>query len=258
MRKEDVRFKGIASLLGDSDYKKVSESHVVVCGVGGVGSWVVEGLIRTGIKRLTLIDMDEVCLSNTNRQIHALTSSVGQSKIEVLKKRCLDINPDCEIELIFDFLTEENLTDLIPLHTHFIVDAIDNARVKAMLIKYATKKKIPFLVMGASGGKLNPQKIKIAPLYKTYNDRLLKRIRKILRHDYGFEESARVFRAKTVFSDELALYPDGQGGVCINKSLEGSDKLDCMNGLGSASFVTGVFAFHAVHFIVQKLRSRAH
>lgn len=249
----DPRFRGMANLLGDKAWQSMQKAHIGVAGVGGVGSWVVESLVRSGVAEITLIDMDEVCVSNTNRQIHALQSTVGQSKVEVLKKRCLDINPDLLVHDVFDFVTPTNSSELVGDSINVFVDATDSVEAKCALAVTCKTKDIPLVMIGAAGGKSDPARVRVADLNKVVNDPLLRNVKRLLKRDHGFSTSLKSLKIKCVFSDELVHYPDGEGGVCPAKTQDGVVKLDCGDGLGAASFVTGTFGFFAAHTALQEL-----
>lgn len=161
------RFGGIARLYGEKALQCFQQSHICVIGIGGVGSWAAEALARSGIGQLTLIDMDDVCVTNTNRQIHALQGNVGKLKTEVMAERIRLINPDCQIHIIDDFITEENLQEYVNNRFDFVVDAIDSLRAKVALLAYCKRQKIPLITTGGAGGQMDPTKIAITDLAKT-------------------------------------------------------------------------------------------
>ena len=167
------RFGGIARLYGDEALARFSRAHVCVVGVGGVGSWAVEALARTGIGRLTLIDLDNVAESNVNRQLHALTDDFGKAKVTALRERIAQINPQCEVEEIEDFVTEDNLETLFRRPFDFVIDAIDQVRVKAAMAAYFVRHNQPFILSGGAGGQKNPALIQTADLSRVTHDPLL-------------------------------------------------------------------------------------
>lgn len=247
-----IRFSGMERLFGEAAFAKLHHAHIAVVGLGGVGSWVVESLVRSGIGALTLIDMDEVCLSNSNRQIQALTSTVGQFKTDVLKQRCLDINPKLKINAITQFVTPETVENFFSEPFDGLVDATDSPKAKCAMALVCKQNKIPMVMVGASGGKNDPLQIVVDDLNQSINDYLLRDVRRRLRTDHGVARSSKNFGIKVVFSREMSLYPDGGGGVCVKK-LAKSAKLDCQSGVGSASFVTGVFGFVAARTIIMDI-----
>jgi tRNA A37 threonylcarbamoyladenosine dehydratase len=252
--KEEItyRFGGIERLIGRSPLEKLQSSHVLVVGVGGVGSWACEALVRSGIGKITLMDADDICITNTNRQLHTLQSTIGKPKVEVMKERLQSINPDCEVNAICDFLTEGNINEVLDQPFDFVFDAIDNVKLKCLMLIICRKRKLPLLMAGGAAGRVDPSQIKVANLEKSINDMLLMRVKKKLRREYGFTKEKTRFRTKCIFSSELAKYPDGEGGICEQKP-EGNLKLDCHTGMGTATFITGVFGFMAASHIVRTL-----
>ncbi len=185
------RFGGIARLYGDSALAHFSQAHVCVVGVGGVGSWAVEALARTGIGRLTLIDLDNVAESNVNRQLHALTGDFGKAKVTALRERITQINPQCEVFEIEDFVTEDNLAECFGKGFDFVIDAIDQVRVKAAMAAYFVERKQPFVLSGGAGGQKNPALIQTADLSRVTHDPLLANLRYTLRKRYGFSRDTK-------------------------------------------------------------------
>lgn len=185
------RFGGIARLYGDSALTHFSQAHVCVVGVGGVGSWAVEALARTGIGRLTLIDLDNVAESNANRQLHALTGDFGKAKVTALRERITQINPQCEVFEIEDFVTEDNLPEYFGKGFDFVIDAIDQVRVKAAMAAYFVERKQPFVLSGGAGGQKNPALIQTADLSRVTHDPLLANLRYTLRKRYGFSRDTK-------------------------------------------------------------------
>lgn len=240
------RFSGVGRLYGEAALQNFSASHIAVIGVGGVGSWTAEALCRSGIGELTLVDMDEVCVTNTNRQLHALNPTVGKTKVSVLKERLLDINPELKIHAIEDFLTAETKDEIFNARFDVVVDAIDSLMNKAMLAVHCREKNIPLVTVGGAGGKKDPTMIRTGDLAESTRDNLLKRLKKKLRVDFKFPRAGSM-NILAVYSIENAMYPDEQGGVCFKKDLKDKTqaKLDCATGMGTASFATGTFGFAA-------------
>jgi tRNA A37 threonylcarbamoyladenosine dehydratase len=251
----DLRFGGIARLYGEQGYKTLQAAHFCVIGIGGVGSWVAESLARTAVGNITLIDLDDICITNTNRQIHANQSTIGKSKVEVMKQRIIAINPQCHVEAIEDFVTSENLTELIDKKFDYVIDAIDSVNIKSAIIAHCKRNKIKLVTIGGAGGQTDPSLIKIADLSQTYQDPLLAKVRNQLRREYNFSRNVkRKFSVDAVFSSEQLKYPDAHGGVCLAKQQnDGAMRLDCSGGFGAATHVTASFAFFAVSKAVQKL-----
>ncbi len=242
------RFSGIARLYGEKALEKFYHSSATVVGIGGVGSWCAEALIRSGIQKLTLIDLDEVCITNTNRQLHALVDTIGQTKVSVVAKRMELINPEAVINPIEDFLTESNLTELITKESGVIIDAIDSLKNKTLLAAHCRHKNIPLVTIGGAGGKKDPTLIRTADLSESTQDNLLKRMKKKLRVDFDFPRQGTM-NISCVYSLERAVYPTDEGKTCFKKDLKDKSqaKLDCATGMGTATFATGAFGFAAVH-----------
>lgn len=252
----DNRFGGSRRLYGNDAVELYRRSHVCVIGIGGVGSWVAEGLARTAIGRITLIDLDDVCVTNTNRQIHALNATIGRSKVEVMAERIADINPECQVQLIEDFITRDNIAELISGEYDYVVDAIDSLREKAALIAHCKRNKIPLITVGGAGGQTDPTRIDIADLSKTSQDPLAAKVRAFLRRHYGFSKSKK-FGVDCVYSTEQLVYPQPDGSVCQQKTLsDGNTRLDCDGGFGASVCVTASFGFVAVSRVLQKLSER--
>jgi len=251
------RFGGIGRLYGVAALKKFSAAHVCIIGIGGVGSWAAEALARSAIGRMTLIDLDHVAESNINRQLHALTDTLGMAKVQVMARRVLQINPDCRIKQIEEFLTADNPGDLLTDRYDYIIDCIDGFRAKAALIAHCKRNKIRLITVGGAGGQSDPTQIRIADLSRTEHDALFSKTRKLLRQDYGFSKNLkRRFDVPCVYSNEQPLFPDESGGVCQQKpsgSLAGH--LNCAGGLGSAMPVTAAFGLAAAAHVLKKLSS---
>ena len=252
------RFGGVERLYGKAALSNFKKAHVIVIGIGGVGSWAVEALARNAIGTLTLIDMDVVAESNINRQLPALTSTLGKNKIDVMAERVREINPDCEVKLIDDFLTKDNINELIDDSADFIIDCIDSSRVKAALISWCKSRKRKIITLGGAGGQTDPSSIKTADLSKTIHDPLLSRTRKILRQQYGFSNnSKRRFSIPCVFSPEHLKYATLDGEMSNHKppASQTSD-LSCAGGIGSSVMVTASFAFIAVSYVLEKIAKK--
>jgi tRNA A37 threonylcarbamoyladenosine dehydratase len=249
------RFAGIARLYGTDAADIIKHMHVCVVGLGGVGSWSVEALARTGVGQLTLIDYDTVSLGNVNRQLPALTETVGRKKLEVLQERIAAINPHCHCHAIDDFLTMENLADyLAPTRAYsYVIDAIDSIKFKSAMIYQCKRNKMPIVTTGAAGGLCDPTYIQVKDLSKTYNDPLAARVRGRLRSDYGFSKNVqRNFGVECVFSAQQQVYPKPDGTVSHQKPGIHGISLDCTLGYGSATFVTASFGFVAASRAINK------
>lgn len=241
----DRRFEGIARLYGRSGAARLREARVCVVGIGGVGSWAVEALARCGIGQLVLVDLDEVCASNINRQLPALTSTIGRSKVEVMRSRVLEINPGCSVDAREEFFTTQTADGLLAGRFDACLDAIDSVSNKALLIARCRDAGIPIVTAGAAGGRRNPAAVRTADLTEASHDRLLQQVRKILRTEHGFPRNGKRFGVDAVFSPEPAVHPEGE-------SCEPSH-LNCNTGYGSATFVTGAFGFAAASLVVRRL-----
>ncbi|EPC01955.1 ThiF domain-containing protein [Litchfieldella anticariensis FP35 = DSM 16096] len=253
------RFGGIRRLYGNRAADAFRRAHVVIVGVGGVGSWTVEALARSGIGKLTLIDLDDVCVSNVNRQLHALNGTIGRPKVEVLAERCRAIYPGIEVIAETAFITPTNLASRLPTDADHVVDAIDSVAPKAALIAWCRRHKVPITVTGAAGGQTDPTRIRVADLTRTEHDPLLAKLRAKLRRDYGFSRNPkRRFGIECVYSDEQLVYPGSDGEVCLSKPGHGeATRLDCASGFGAATFVTGSFGFTAAARVMARLTRRA-
>ncbi|MCL9782220.1 tRNA cyclic N6-threonylcarbamoyladenosine(37) synthase TcdA [Vibrio sp. S4M6] len=251
----DQRFGGTRRLYGQSEVEILRAAHVCVIGIGGVGSWAVEALARTGIGELTLIDMDDVCVTNINRQIHAMTGSVGQSKAEVMAQRVQLINPDCKVNVVDDFIGPENQHEYLSKDYDYVLDAIDSVKAKVSLLAYCRSNKIKVITIGGAGGQTDPTQIKTADLTKTIQDPLAKKVKDRLRHQFNFPKNPqRKFGIECVFSTEQLKYPQPDGSVCgVKSTADGPKRMDCASGFGASTMVTATFGFVAVARIVDKL-----
>lgn len=262
MSEYSLRFGGIARLYGQAGATLLQRGHFCVVGIGGVGSWVAESLARNGLGHITLIDLDDICTTNVNRQIHALSSTIGQSKVDVMAERIKQINPDCQVHIVEDFVTQDNMADLMSAKYDYVIDAIDSVNIKTRLIAHCKRNKIPIITIGGAGGQVDPTQIAVCDLSKTYQDPLLAKVKNQLRREFRFpradlpKASKRKFSIEAVFSTEQLRYPDANGDVCLAKQQneqEGrSMRLDCSGGFGATSHVTATFAFFAVGRAIDK------
>lgn len=258
-----LRFGGIARLYGNTGAEILNNAHFCIIGIGGVGSWVAEALARNGVGNLTLIDLDDICTTNINRQIHALSSTVGKDKVEVMSARIKQINPDCNITQLDDFVTEENLSSLITKKFDYVIDAIDSVNIKTKIIAHCKRNKISMITIGGAGGQVDPSQIQLCDLSKTYQDPLLAKVKNQLRREHNFpradliKKSKRKFGIEAVFSTEQLRYPNNNGEVCLAKqSQNGAMRLDCSGGFGATTHVTATFAFFAVGRAIDKLLAK--
>lgn len=257
MNNKEDHFDGISRLYGKNDYALIKSMHVCVIGIGGVGSWVVEALARSAVGQITLIDFDTIEQSNLNRQIHALSTTINKKKCIAMQKRVAEINPDCVVNIIDDFITLENMQELLSRNYDYVVDAIDSIKFKAGIIYYCKRNKIPIITTGGAGGLTDPSVIKVADLSKTYNDALAAKVRSTLRDQYNFTKNTnRSFRVDCVFSSQQQLYPKEDGTVSHEKPGIHGVSLDCRFGYGAASFVTGTFGFIAAAHLIKKFLAK--
>ncbi|MEM1347798.1 MAG: tRNA threonylcarbamoyladenosine dehydratase [Myxococcota bacterium] len=246
------RFSGIGRLYGLPAMEALARAHVAVVGIGGVGSWAVEALARSGVGRLTLIDLDDICVHNTNRQLHTHVGTIGQQKADVMAARAKLINPDVEACATNDFFTASSAHDVLAPGYDYVVDAIDDLDNKVLLVATCKALGIPVVTVGGAGGRRDPSKITIDDLSQSTHDGLLKRVRRDLRHHHGFPESGG-WQVPSVFSRERAVFPTDDGGVCEVRDRSKNLKLDCSSGFGTATFVTGTFGFMAASVVVRHL-----
>ncbi|KFL37789.1 tRNA threonylcarbamoyladenosine dehydratase [Arenimonas donghaensis] len=253
----DPRFAGIDRLYGQGAAASLSRRQACVVGLGGVGSWLVEALARSGVGRLVLVDADEVCLSNTNRQLHALEGQFGRAKAEVLAERCRAINPRIEVEVVQAFLLPGNMETMLDRGHDLVLDACDSFRSKLEMIAWCRRRKLPVIACGSAGGRTDPTLVRVRDLSRTEHDAMLALVRKKLRADFGFPRNPdRYFGVPAVYSLENVKYPQADGSVCGVRPKLGADaalKLDCGAGLGAATHVTGAFAFAMAGKAVQLL-----
>jgi tRNA A37 threonylcarbamoyladenosine dehydratase len=222
--------------------------------VGGVGSWIVEALVRSGIGRLTLIDMDDVCITNTNRQAPALEGEYGRPKIDVLAERVQRINPACEVIRHHRFLTEATAGELIHGEYSYVVDAVDRMTPKALIIARARALGLDVLTIGGAGGRRDATRIRVGDLGATSGDMLLKLVRKKLRRAHGWPAGkGHTLGVAAVYSSEPQVYPWANGDVCATAEPGSNLHMDCESGFGAACFVTGAFGFAAAGEIVRRI-----
>jgi len=259
----DSRFAGIERLYGVGSVARFTRAHVCIVGIGGVGSWAAEALARSGIGEITLIDADEVCVSNVNRQSHALEGEFGRPKVDVVAARLRAINPKLRVHALADFVTLKNLPELLgrdePYDYDAVIDACDALRIKVAMIAFCRRRKVPIVVSGSAGGRIDPTLITARDLSKTEHDVLLGLVRKKLRDDYGWTRNPkRYFGVQAVFSRENVNYPQPDGSVCKTRppaadGAEAALKLDCSGGLGAAMQVTASFGMVAAARVLATL-----
>lgn len=244
------RFAGLERLYGVAGAARIRGAHVVVVGIGGVGSWSVEALARSGVGTLTLIDLDNVAESNINRQIHALTSTVGQAKVEAMRDRIAQINPDCVVHCIEDFVTPENWAELCPADADAVIDACDQIKAKLAIAVHARKRRYPFISVGAAGGKRWAHKVDVDDLSATTHDPLLAQLRYRLRKEHGAPRDGKKMGVTCVFSREAVAPPDASCQL-----PQGDGSLNC-HGYGSVVAVTATFGQCAAGWVLDQLSSK--
>jgi len=244
------RFGGIDRLYGTGALARFRASRIAVVGLGGVGSWAVEAFARTGIGHLTLIDADDLCLSNTNRQLPAIAGQYGRNKAAAMAERCLAINPAIDVDAVPAFLTPSNLEALLDRDFALVLDACDSFRTKLEAIAWCRRRRQPIITVGSAGGRSDPTQVRVRDLSRTEHDAMLSLVRKKLRADFNFPRNAeRYFGVPAIYSLENVRYPQADGSVCGLRpklSADAALNLDCGAGLGAATHVTGAFAFAAV------------
>lgn len=241
------RFGGIARLYGLPALARLDQAHVCVIGVGGVGSWAAEALARSGVGRLTLIDLDHVAESNVNRQVHALDATLGQAKVVAMRERLMQINPLARIRLVEDFVTPENAGEHVR-GFDVVIDAIDNVRAKVAVVLACRAAVIHLIVAGGAGGKSDPTRIVVGDLSRTEQDPLLAKVRQRLRAEHGYPRNPkRPFRVEAVYSTEPLRYPDA---TC--ETTSGPQGLACA-GYGSSMAVTASVGLFAAARAIEKL-----
>ncbi|WP_043992827.1 tRNA cyclic N6-threonylcarbamoyladenosine(37) synthase TcdA, partial [Salmonella enterica] len=203
--------------------------------------------------------MDDVCVTNTNRQIHALRDNVGLAKAEVMAERIRQINPECRVTVIDDFITPDNVAGYMNAGFTYVIDAIDSVRPKAALIAYCRRYKVPLVTTGGAGGQIDPTQIQVADLAKTIQDPLAAKLRERLKHNFGVVKNSKgKLGVDCVFSTEALVYPQADGSVCAMKATaEGPKRMDCASGFGAATMVTATFGFVAVSHALKKIMAKA-
>ncbi len=251
------QFHGIGRVYGMAALPALARARMMVVGIGGVGSWTAEALARTGVGHLLLVDLDDVCVSNINRQVHALHSTIGHMKVEATARRLRDVNPALIVQTEESFLSAKNLERLLEWSPDVILDCTDDVENKVLLAATCRARSLDLVTVGASGGRRNPAHVRLTDLSTTRNDKLLYRIRKKLRQEHGFPgENQGDFGIPCVFSDERPVYPTEDGCLAMEPQNPGQG-LDCATGYGSVTFVTGTFGFHAAAQAVKIFLGRA-
>lgn len=256
------RFDRMARLVGDVGIARLHAAHVVVVGVGGVGSWAAESLARSGVGRLTLVDFDLVCVTNTNRQLHAMKGTIGRAKVDVMAERLRLVHPTAHIEAMRSFYETETRELVLGTNPTFVVDAIDNVTAKLDLIATCVRRNVPVIASMGAAGRLDPTRVHVADLAHTVRDGLAKDVRKWLVRKHEIAPRADgTFGIPAVFSDEPMSAPaivaaDGAHGfecVCPQGDNEHHTCEERARIDGTASFVTGAFGLAAASWVVRAI-----
>jgi len=240
------RFGSVGRLFGLAGLERLRSAHVAVVGIGGVGSWAVEGLARSGVGALTLIDLDDVCITNVNRQLPALDGQIGRPKVDAVAERVRLINPACRVAAVAEYFTAASAERLLATHFDCVVDAIDGMTNKAMLIDACVKRDLACVTVGGAGGKSDATKLRSGDLGDSTTDDLLRQVRKKLRRVHGWSRGeGNHYGVRCVYSTEKPVFP-WTNGTCSTEQEPGTNlKLDCASGFGTAVFVTGAFGLAA-------------
>ena len=262
------RFGGIQRLYGKTAMKKFQRAHVCVVGIGGVGSWCVEALARSGIGRITMVDLDEICISNINRQLHAMDGEIGRQKTAAMANRVKAINPDCDVVCLETFFSDRNAEEILNNKFDYLIDAIDHVRAKSLLLASCKEHGIPVISCGGAGGLRDPSQIQIDDIARCYNDSLINKVRRTMRSHYGFPAGAdpkkkikgRKFGIGCVFSTESPVFEQCNGEIGSDKPTIHQDepsRLSCVSGFGSITHITATFGLFAVSRCLAELASES-
>lgn len=251
------RFSGVRRLYGEQGLTKLQAAHVCVVGIGGVGSWAVEALARSAVGKITLIDLDNIAESNVNRQLHAVDGVFGKAKVTAMAERIHLINPACHVHQVEEFITPDNVAEMLDAGFDVVLDAIDDAKAKVAIAAYCKQSKIPLITTGGAGGRLDPTKIKAADLAQVMGDRLLAKVRNQLRRNHGFpkapvtKKSPTKFGITAVYSDESIVQPE----TSCDSQADSITGLNCA-GYGSSACVTSIFGMTAAALVIRILLSQ--
>ena len=249
----EARFGGVGRLFTREGLDCLRRAHVCVLGLGGVGSWAVEALARSGVGTLTLVDLDDVCVGNVNRQLHAVTEELGRPKVDAMKRRVQAINPECVVHAVQAFFLKSNARELLRPEFDYVLDAIDSPARKCLVIALCRERALPVITTGASAGRRDPTAVEVIDLAFSSHDRLLQEVRKKLRTRHGFPRGQNPFGVECVVSREPMVYPPSQTAIQRPAGSEPDLRLDCNTGFGTATFVTGTFGFVAAGRIIRHL-----
>ncbi len=249
-----ARYAALGRLYGAAALTRLHAAHVAIVGIGGVGSWTAEALARSGVGALTLIDLDDVCITNTNRQAHALAATVGRAKVTVMAERVRAINPDCRVTVVTEFFAAASAARMLATRFDWLVDAVDGMTNKATLIAACTEHQQRLVTIGGAGGKRDATRIRVGDLGAAQGDELLRLVRRKLRRDHGFARGeGNDYGIPCVYSDEKLTFPWADGTCSTDQEPGSSLRLDCATGLGTAVFVTGAFGFAAAGEVVRRI-----
>ena len=254
------RFDRMGRLVGDRAMKDIMDNHVMIIGLGGVGSFAAEMIVRSGVGKVTLVDFDEVCITNVNRQLPAMKGTIGKQKANVLAERFQLINPKAEITAIKKFYDKESSEELLTYNPDWIIDAIDSVTAKCHLLNACRERGIPCVSSAGSAGKLDPTKIRVADLADTFTDPLAKNVRKILRTKYDFPREGTmgiptIFSSEGVSAPHELKYDNGKGFRCVCPQGQ-NGVFDCDSRsiiLGTAGFVTGTFGMTCASVVIRSI-----
>ena len=246
----DRRFGGLQRLYGVSGAQAIRQAHVAVVGIGGVGSWAVEALARSGVGQLTLIDMDHVVESNINRQIHALDTTVGMAKVQAMRERIAHIHPECVVHTLEDFVSPDNWPQLLPAPVDAVIDACDQVSAKTAMAAWALRQRACLVCVGAAGGKRLAHRVDVDDLAHTTHDPLLAQLRYRLRRSHGAPKEGKKIGLTCVFSRESVAPPDPSCAV------DGDGSLNC-HGYGSVVSVTATFGQCAAGWVLDQISARS-
>ncbi len=251
------RFSGIARLYGVAALDRLAEARVAVIGVGGVGSWAAEALVRSGVGAVALFDMDDVCVTNTNRQLHALADTVGRPKVDTMAERLRAIDPGVSVETIPATFDGQSAAAVLDRPLDWVIDAIDDIRNKALLVAACRERGIGIVVSGGAGGRRDPARVRIDDLTRSTNDSLLRDLRRRLRRSHGFEVDGP-WDVPCVYSTERQTFPTDDGRTCDRPEADARLRLDCRTGFGTAAFVTGAFGLALASVVVSAVADPEH
>lgn len=252
------RFGGIARLYGHAALEHFLTARIAVIGVGGVGSWAVESLARSGIGNLTLVDLDEICITNVNRQLHAMDGQIGRQKTEAMAERARAIHPVVDVTVVPSFFNETTAAEILDAGFDAVIDAIDSTRHKALLLASCRARGIFTVTCGGAGGRRDPTRIRVADLAYSGKDPLLHQLRRSLRHDHGFPKTPPGMKPEplgidAVFSNEPQVFIQCDGSISHERPDAGGQRLGCNAGLGSVTHVTAAFGMIAAGRVLERL-----